>query len=573
MMASFLELLTAQPGLLLILAGIAAVFLPTRINALLLIIAPCLGFCIWLGLDNNSTLHSLQINQIDFVVGTGNATNTFALAFLLISALAGIFSLSNDDRLEQVNTLIYAGATISVLYSQDYLSFFFFWEITAITSAFIVWAGRTDSSYGAGLRYLVQHLFAGVLLLIGIIGQYQQTQSFALQSFQLDHWYEWCFLLAFGIKAAFPFLHTWLPDAYPRSTPTGSVVLSAFTTKMAIYALLVHFTGQKALIVIGCTMAIWPMLYMVLENDLRRVIAYALQNQFGYMVVAIGLGTELAVNGAVAHAFACTLYGGLLYMVTGALIKGTGSAKCSDLGGLAKRYPILLAASLVGGFTIAAFPFFVGFASKSLTLSALSKEHMDIAWLALVFSSVAVIDALAIKLPYFAFIKPAADQKTVTEAKEIPLSMKIAMIALAVICIFPGIFPHSYYQLLPNEKYWDYELNSASHLLTQFQLIVFTALGFVLIKLLKLYPNQYPQTLVDVDILFRKGIPSIWRELNHISSSAKLFFAESRIAQHYGNLRTMSEKIMISRLWPTGSMVIWVVIILVATVMLYLWQP
>ncbi|MDZ7736906.1 MAG: proton-conducting transporter membrane subunit, partial [Gammaproteobacteria bacterium] len=92
-------------------------------------------------------------------------------------------------------------------------------------------------------------------------------------------------IFGFGIKAAFPFLHNWLQDAYPAASPSGTVVLSAFTTKLAIYALARGYAGTEILIPIGALMTAFPIFYAVIENDLRRVLAYSLNNQLGFMVV------------------------------------------------------------------------------------------------------------------------------------------------------------------------------------------------------------------------------------------------------------------------------------------------
>lgn len=560
MFESFQLLPTWQPGLLMILAALVATFSSKQFNDWLIPIAAIGALVVWAQVEPNASWTDTS-NKI---------ASTFALAFIVVSFLAGIYAIGQAQKLEQVMTLLYAGSTISVVYAPDYLTLFIFWEITAISSAFIVWSGNSRDTYGAGLRYLAFQLCSGVLLLMGIVGFYQATDSLLPQAMSLETWYGWCFLGAFGIKAAFPFLHMWLPDAYPSSSATGSVVLSAFTTKMAIFSLLFHFQSQPILIVIGLGMAIWPMLYMTLENDIRRVIAYALQNQFGFMVVAIGVGSELAVNGAVAHAFACTFYGGLLYMASGAVLHNVGSTQCHEIGELAKRYPFILLAMLAGGFTIAAFPFFIGFASKSLTLSALAKSGYAVPWLILVVSSVAVIDALAFKVPYHAFFKAEPSAMKSRGYKVTPLPMKVAIVMSIIICVLPGIFPNIYYQLLlPFEHYHSYELNTLPHLITQFELIAFTLLGFLLFNWLKLYPNQYAQTMVDAGVLYRKWLPNLGRKIRSVLKMLTSWLGQSKVSINAQHFMSRSEQAMLSHYWPTGSMVIWVALILIATLLLY----
>ena len=114
-------------------------------------------------------------------------------------------------------------------------------------------------------------------------------------------------------------------DAYPEATVTGTVFLSAFTTKVAVYALARGYAGTEILITIGAVMTFFPIFFAVIENDLRRVLAYSMNNQLGFMVVGIGIGTDLALNGAVAHAFADILFKGLLFMSMGAVLYRVGT--------------------------------------------------------------------------------------------------------------------------------------------------------------------------------------------------------------------------------------------------------
>ena len=172
-----------------------------------------------------------------------------------------------------------------------------------------------------------------MLLLVGTAWHYQQTGSLALGHLGIDSWATRLIFLGVGIKCAFPFLHSWLVDAYPESTPTGAVFLSSFTTKTAVYVLARSFAGTEILLYIGAAMAMFPIFYAVIENDLRRVLGYSMINQIGFMVVGVGLGPGMGVNGAVAHAFNDVLFKGLLFMSMGAVLYRTGRINGSDLGG------------------------------------------------------------------------------------------------------------------------------------------------------------------------------------------------------------------------------------------------
>ncbi|MDA2911766.1 Na(+)/H(+) antiporter subunit D, partial [Nitrospiraceae bacterium AH_259_D15_M11_P09] len=314
----------------------------------------------------------------------------FGYLFHLAALLAIIFSLHVRDTGQQVVGLLYAGSALGAVFAGDLITLFVFWELLAITSVFLIWARRTPQALAAGFRYLIIQVFSGVLLLAGTLLHLSQTGSLAFDYLGLSGPASWLIFLAFGIKCAFPFLHNWLTDSYPEATPTGAVFLCAFTTKVAIYSLARAFPGTEMLIYIGAAMTCFPIFYAVIENDLRRVLGYSMINQLGFMVCGIGLGSALAINGAVSHAFNDVIFKGLLFMSMGAVLHMTGRIKGSDLGGLHKTMPITTVFCIVGACSISAFPFFSGFVSKSMVMSAALEEGYGWIWLALLFASAGV---------------------------------------------------------------------------------------------------------------------------------------------------------------------------------------
>ena len=314
----------------------------------------------------------------------------FGAVFLIAALLNSIYALHVRDAVQPAAGLAYAGAALGAVFAGDLLTLFVFWELTAITSVFLIWARPGERSYRAGLRYLIVQLVSGMLLLLGALQQLNATGSLRFEHIGLDGPGGWLIFLGFGIKCAFPLLHNWLQDAYPEATESGTVMLSAFTTKLAVYALARGFAGQPELIWIGAAMTAFPIFYAVIENDLRRVLAYSLNNQLGFMVVGIGVGTELALNGTAAHAFTHIIYKGLLFMSMGAVLLRTGTVKASELGGLYKSMPWTTGFCVVGAASIAAFPLFSGFVSKSMILSAAGHEGQLVAFLVLLFASAAM---------------------------------------------------------------------------------------------------------------------------------------------------------------------------------------
>ncbi|PID62247.1 MAG: Na(+)/H(+) antiporter subunit D [Gammaproteobacteria bacterium] len=496
-----LTLLLSPFGLFL-LAALVLPWLSATLRRLLLVGVPLLALLSLLlhGHGNHGQvamlgfeLEFLRIDGLSFI---------FALVFCIGAFIAGIHALHVDDRMQQIATLVYAGSAIAAVLAGDLVVLFLWWEGTALASVFLIWARRTDESYATGMRYLVIQVLSGVLLLAGLLVHYQQTGSISFDHLGLVNTGTVLIFIGFGIKVGFPLLHSWIPDAYPASTVTGTVVLSIFTTKMAVYALARGYAGTEILVWLGVLMALYPLYFAEVENDLRRVLAWSLNNQLGFMVVGVGIGTELAINGAAVHAVASVLYKGLLFMCIGAVLYRTGTAKASELGGLYRHMPVTAACCLVGAASIASMPLFSGFVSKSLIVSAAAYEHHDLAWYALIISSVGVMSHTAIKVPWFAFFGTDRHYR----GDDAPAHMQIAMLIAAALCLGIGVFPGALHALLPHEV--DYHAFTFAHLLTQMQLIVFALLGYAVLFRLGYRMEKKPGTLPDVDIVYRRWAPA-----------------------------------------------------------------
>lgn len=422
----------------------------------------------------------------------------FGYVFLIATVIAVTYALHVKDTVQQVSSLLYAGSGLGAVFAGDLLTLFVFWELLAVTSVFLIWARKTPQAYAAGMRYLIIQVVSGLLLLGGLMFQFRQTGSLDFGHIGLDGFGSWLILIAFGMKAGFPLLHNWITDAYPEATPTGTVFLSIFTTKVAIYALARGFPGEELLIYIGAVMTCFPIFYAVIENDLRRVLAYSMINQLGFMVCGIGVGTALALNGAVAHLFAHILYKSLLFMSMGSVLFMAGTAKGSELGGLYKTMPKTTILCIIGAASISAFPLFSGFVSKSMIMSALLKEGYHGIWLVLLFAAAGVLHHAGIKIPFVAFFAHDSGKRV----GEPPLNMLLGMAMAAFLCIFIGVFPVALYQILPYDAaYTPYDV---SHVLTQMQLLCFAALAFVWMHRAHLEPPETPSTNLDAEWVYRK---------------------------------------------------------------------
>ena len=497
-------LLPLNPGIWLIVGALIAVLLPQTLSRWFAVILPVflIAFLFSLNLDNYGTIsffdYSLETFRLDAL------SRVFGLIFLIASALGNLYALGDDvDKLQRSAALAYAGGAIAAVFAGDMITLFIFFEVAAVASVFLIWARRTERAFAAGMRYLIFQIGAGVILLAGLLIHVSVTGSIDFDKLGLEAPGGRLILIAFGIKSAFPLVHNWLQDAYPEATISGTVILSGFTTKLAIYALARSYAGTEILIWIGAVMAIFPIFYAIIENDLRRVLTYSLNNQLGFMVVGIGIGTEMALNGTVSHAFVHILYKALLLMSMGAVLLRTGTCNGSELGGLVKTMPWTAAFCIVGAASASAFPLFSGFISKSMIITAAGEQGYWIIWLILLFASAGVLYHSGIRIPYFAFFSEDKGHRV----KEAPWPMLVAMGAAAFLCIIIGVFPAPLYAMLPFSV--DYVPYTAYHVINQLQLLMFAALAFTVLKLIKIYPSDTRGINLDTDWVYRKGLMTL----------------------------------------------------------------
>lgn len=508
----------------------------------------------------SGNLYSVEVFGLNLeLMRVDKLSKVFGIIFCLAAFLGNLYAWHVKDMVQQVATLLYTGSAIGAVFSGELVSLFFYWEGTAIASVFLIWARRTEASYHTGMRYLIIQISSGVILLAGLTVQFQTTGSIAFDRMELASLASWLIFIAFGIKCAFPLLHNWLQDSYPAGTVTGTVILSSFTTKLAIYALARSFAGTEILIYIGAIMTLFPIFFAEIENDLRRVLAYSLNNQLGFMVVGIGVGTELALNGTASHAFAHILYKSLLFMSVGAVLFRTGTSKASELGGLYRTMPLTALFCLIGAASISAFPLFSGFVTKSLIMDATATEHYPVIWGILVFASAGVLSHSGIKVPYFTFFAHDSGLRP----KEAPLNMLLAMFVTAFLCVFLGVFPDFLYAILPYEV--NYQPYTFSHVISQMQLLCFALLAFTIIMKIGLHPPEIKAINLDTDWIYRRFLPIFISRGSRVLT--KLM---GIIGDKWTSTINSSEKFLSSNFGPTmnlakiftsGAMILWIAVI------------
>ena len=555
------------PGLLLIVGAILVPFIKGHLRSVYMLALPLLGIWQLTALEPGAfgAMSSFGFEQTH--VRIDKLSLIFGYIFYISAALGILFAWQSDDRVEQTAALVCVGATIGATFAGDLITLLIYWELAGIAAVALIFAGRTTRAYRAGFRCVIIYMLSGVLLVVGAVVRASETGSIAFDKIGLDSPGGTIILLAFGIKCAFPLLHNWLQDAYPEASVTGTVFLSAFTTKLAVYALARGYAGTEMLIWIGAAMTAFPIFYAVIENDLRRVLAYSLNNQLGFMVAGIGIGTTLAINGAVSHAFAHILYKALLFMSMGAVLYRTGTAKGSELGGLYKTMPWTTGFCIVGAASISAVPLFSGFVTKSMILTAAAEEGYVITFLVLLFASAGVFHHSGIKIPFFAFFAHDSGKRP----REAPTNMLLAMGLTACLSIAIGVYPQPLYALLPFPV--DYTPYTTTHVVTTLQLLLFSALAFATLQRTGLYPPELRSTVLDFDFSYRWLAPRVvgWLSVRlgiaHGNATADLerlvTRALRRIYDHHGPEGALA------RTWPTGSMALWAAVLLGACLVIY----
>ena len=528
---------------------------------------PIVAFWWTLGL-NPGDHFEVAIFEVSLVVlRVDNLSLVFAYIFEIATLISILYAWHIRDTVQQVAGLVYSGAAIAAVFAGDLITLFVMWELTALASVFLIWARRDAASFKAGMRYLVIQVGSGVLLLAGSIIHFKSTSSMAFDYLGVGTLGTNLIFLAFGVKCAFPLLHNWLQDSYGQATITGTVFLSAFTTKLAVYALARGFPGTDMLIWIGATMTAFPIFYAVIENDLRRVLAYSLNNQLGFMVCGIGIGTEMALNGTAAHAFAHILYKALLFMSMGAVLFRTDTIKGSELGGLYKSMPWTTAFCIVGAASISAFPLTSGFVSKALIITAAAEEGHWIVWAVLLFASAGVFHHSGIKIPYFAFFAHDSGKRV----KEAPFNMLLAMGVAAALCLGIGMFPGYLYQILPFQV--NFEPYTTPHVITQLQLLMFSALAFTVLMVKGIYPPELRSINLDTDWIYRRLLPNmVNRAIEGIGAAyegaARLAGLKAerilRSSAHYTGPHSA-----LARTWEIGSSTLLVMVLLAICLLLY----
>ncbi|MBK9606302.1 MAG: Na(+)/H(+) antiporter subunit D [Betaproteobacteria bacterium] len=553
-----------HPGLVLILGALALPFLRGIARNVAVMLFPLAAMLLLWQLPESVVWQCQWLGYAIQPLAVDRLSRLFATIFILMAFGGGVYALGQPSRMELPAAFAYAGSAIGVTLAGDLITVFVFWEMMAVGSTLVIWSAGTKPAYAASLRYVMIHLLGGMILFAGIAGHLAGGGDAAFGRMATDSVSHWLILIGFLINAGAPPLSAWLPDAYPEASWSGTVFLSAFTTKAAVYVLLRGFPGTEVLIWVGLFMAFYGIVYALLENDVRRILAYSIVNQVGFMVAGIGIGTEMALNGAAAHAFAHIIYKALLLMSAGAVLHATGRRKCSELGGLFHSMPLTTICGSIGALAISAFPLTSGFVSKSMITQAASVGHMLTVWLLLGAASAGVFLHAGIKFPWFVFFQKDSGLRPADP----PSSMRWAMILFSFLCIALGVWPEPLYRMLPYPV--QYEAYTAAHVLSQIQLLLFSGLAlFIMLRWLQ----RTPTITLDVDWLWRVLLPALARRIG----AALAVLQKHLVGMGGGVAKSVTASVtcgraqqgMLVRTWSTRGMAMWVMVMLAAYLVIY----
>ncbi len=553
-----------HPGLLLIAAGLALVPLRGSARAALTLLAPVAAVALVLAMPDGAIWQRTFLGYAVTPFAVDKLSRLFALVFAVMAFGGGLFALKQASRIEVPAAFIYAGSAIGVTLAGDLLTVFVFWELMAVGSTLVIWSAGTKAAYRASMRYAMIHLLGGVVLMAGVVGHVAATGSTAFDHIALDSPAHWLIFAGFLVNAGAPPLSAWLPDAYPEASWSGTVFLSAFTTKTAVYVLLRGFPGTDLLVLVGLFMIFYGIVYALLENDMRRILAYSIVNQVGFMLVGIGIGTQMSLNGAAAHAFTHIIYKALLLMSAGAVLHQTGRRKCTDLGGLFRTMPLTMVCGTIGALAISSFPLTSGFVSKSMVAQAALDGHLQLVWMLLAAASAGVFLHAGIKFPWFVFFQKDSGLRP----PEPPWSQRLAMLFFAALCIGLGIHYEPLYRLLPFPV--DYVPYTGAHVVGMLQLLLFSGLAFfVMLPLLK----RTLTITLDADWTYRRLGPALLSVLERVVVAGDRSVRRASLGALRAGLRAaalvLGERGRLARAQSAGGMVLWVAILLTLYLVVY----
>ncbi len=552
------------------LGGVGLIsLLPQRLSWVISTLTPVVsGLVAWQVLEPGLNLHLPFMDQTLHPVRV-DALGLLMVGLFHVAAFIGALFISPiKERLQHGALLAYLAGGIGVAMAGDWLSFFVFFEIIALSGAALVLARRDEVATQSGVRYLLFQIAAGVTVLAGILLHAQQSGDWSVGPVALNGWAGWLLLVGFGIKTGFPLVHVWLVDAYPKASVAGLAVLVVVTTKVGLLSLMRVFPGESALVPIGVVMALWPIAYVLTENNLRRVLAYSMMVQLGLMVVAIGVGTPTALDGVALHIVMDVLFKMTLFMAMALILIHFNTTDADRLGGLAKHWPIVGLCVAVAVLANIALPFTGAFISKKLMLSAIETSSLPhlLYWLLVSLSVVGILYGW-VRIAWRVFLAPQEMPSMPAQMAHVPGVQQMALLIPVILLLVAGVFPGLLDGLRPFASTED--VFTAKKILSQF--IMLGSAGLVYLTLARIgwgLPRHYEARLYDVEVIYRfllvtvpTSVARAWRGL--IDGMTPAFNQAGQwVAHPKSPLKHLGQS------WPIGAMAFWVAVMFAVILLL-----
>ncbi len=421
-----------------------------------------------------------------FLIDTLSAFFCLILSILL-TAIA-LYSIRYLDHYDNTPVGVLAGffhlivlSMLMVFSADNSFQFLIAWELMTLFAFFLVlYEYRKEQAVRAAGYYIgVSHFGALFLIAMFIILQkFSGTVLFSQTAAQLAHFPRWSLnfvfiaaLIGFGCKAGIFPLHIWLPLAHPVAPSNVSALMSGMLIKTGIYGLLrilliVHGSAELwwgvLLLAIASISALLGVMYALMEHDLKRLLAYHSIENIGIILIGVAMAlifgffnmpvlAGFALTAGLFHTLNHAVFKALLFLGAGGVHSATHTRDMEQLGGLARLMPWTAAAFLIGALSISAIPPLNGFVSEWMTFVSIIQvyriEQVPQALriiVPLAGAMLALTGALAaacfVKVFGIAFLGTPRSEKAL-HAKELPVSMRVAQLLLALICIVTGAFP------------------------------------------------------------------------------------------------------------------------------------
>ncbi len=429
----------------------------------------------------------------------------FAFLITLVWLLATIFSFAYMDhehnrRRYYSFLMVTLGATLGVVLAGDFFTLFLFFELMTFSSFVLVIHEQDFEAMKAGILYLYLGVAGGLALLFAIMMLYSATGSVEIipvleQLGGQKTLIYICFLIGFGIKAGLVPLHIWLPQAHPVAPSPASALLSGIMIKAGAYGILrvslilfsspdgasasdaaYLFTAGNVLMWIGIVTMLAGATMALLQNNMKRILAYSSVSQIGYIATGLGLATFLGLEGgmgfagAVYHIINHAFFKAGLFMMVGTIYIYTHELELPRLGGMFRKMPLVAVTFIIAAFGIAGIPGFNGYPSKTLIHDALLIAIKYNPLLSFELAEKIFVLTSALTICYFIklfrgiFLGPVPEK--LDRSYKLPASIKIVLSSFALIIIAIGLFPNLILErvLVPAAEMLKYEGYAMEHL-------------------------------------------------------------------------------------------------------------